>query len=123
MKTIFVQFIDGTNRKDYAYAVEDSEVIEAGDFAVVHNGNDYRIVEVNSVAAGIDGRVNKTIVCVLNNATREDYEKRNAEITARKSLFQKLDQLLAKESIMTKYRQLAQYNNEAAEILKQLESN
>ena len=119
MKTLVVKF-DNYAGKDYHYVVADSVKVAIGDSAVVHNGSDFRVVQVTDVKAGASPRATKTVVTVLNAEVFADYQERNKQVKEQKDLFIRLDQLLAQESENNKYRLLAQGNAEAAAILAQL---
>ena len=119
MKTLVVKF-DKFAAKDYHYLVDDSEVVSVGDRAVVHNGTEYRIVDVIDVRAGTSSRAAKTVVSLITKQVHSDYLARNEKVNEQKALFTRLEQLLAQESENNKYRLLAQSNAEAAEILSKL---
>lgn len=122
MKTVTVKFTDryGSSSNTYDYLVEDDTDVSAGDFAVAHNGTEYAIVKVISVAAGITARARKTLVSIITKDTVESYNKFNESIVEYKKLYERLDQLVAQEYENNKYRVLAASNSEAASILAKL---
>lgn len=124
MKTITVKFTNryntGYNDKSYDYLVEDNTEVQAGDFAVVHNGSEFAIVRVIEVCAGASGKATKSLVTVLGKKVIEEYTARNALVQEQKEAFQRLEQLLAQESENDRYRMLAQRNAEAAALLAKL---
>lgn len=128
MKTVEVKFNDssyGYNRstKSYHYLVDNDSEIAAGDTAVVHNGTELRLVTVLGVTAGMSAKATKTIVTVISKEDIAKYNEKNKELAENKRLFQRLDQLLAQESEVMKYRRLAESSSEAAEILAKLGIN
>lgn len=119
MKTLVVKF-DNYAGKDYHYLVDDDAAVVAGDYAVVHNGSEYRVVRVTDILVGASSRANKTVVTILNADVFNAYKAKNEQVNEQKQLFVRLEQLLAQESENNKYRLLAQSNSEAAEILAKL---
>lgn len=125
MKTITVQFLDtvntyGNRDKTYDYLVEDDAVVSAGDHAVVHNGSDLRLTKVLSVSGNVSLKATKTVVSIITTDDMTKYNDANKAIGERKKLFARLDQILAAESELNKYKILAASNTEAAEILAKL---
>lgn len=122
MKTLTVKFLEGaySTSKDYHYVVDDNVKVVAGNYAVVHNSSEYKIVAVTDVTAGASSKATKTVVCVLNEDIFVDYQKRNKQAAEQKELFNRLEQLLAQENENNKYRLLANSNKEAADILAKL---
>lgn len=124
MKTVTVNFMNSTRtgycESSYDYLVEDDADVSVGDNAVVHNGIDYAIVRVVDVNSGVSSKANKTLVMILNQKVRDEYEAMNVKAKEHKALFARLEQILAQESENNKYRLLAASNSEAAEILKKL---
>ena len=119
MKTLVVKF-DNYAAKDYHYLVDDDAKVAAGEYVVVHNGSEYRVVRVIDVKAGVSSRANKTVVAILNSDVFDAYQAKNEQVNEQKQLFVRLEQLLAQEGENNKYRLLAQSNSEAAEILSKL---
>lgn len=123
MKTVKVKFSDRYgqyNSKEYDYIVTDDVAVESGDFAVAHNGTEFVIVKVLSVVSGVSAKANKTLVSIINKGVMAEYEAMNTKVREQKSLFTRLEQLLAQETENNKYRILAQSNKEAADILVKL---
>lgn len=124
MKTVTVTFTNrystGYSDKSYDYLVADDTEVQAGDFAVAHNGTEFAIVRVQSVSQKISQKANKTLVTIINNKVIEAYKLVNESVNEQKALFQRLEQLLAQESENNKYRLLASSNKEAADILAKL---
>ena len=124
MKTVTVRFTNryatGYGDKSYDYLVDDNISVQAGDFAVAHNGSEFAIVRVIEVKAGVSGKATKSLVSVLNKEVFDAYVAMNERVAEQKQLFQRLEQLLVQETENNKYRLLAQSNAEAARILEQL---
>lgn len=122
MKTLLVKFLEQNTyqSKLYSYGVDDNMVVATGDHALVHNGREYRVVQVAEVRNGILPSVTKTVVSILNADTFAEYEERNIKLKQHAALFNRLEQLLAQENENNKYRSLAAHNSEAAEILTTL---
>ncbi len=125
MKTVEVKFNDNSydyrsRGKSYHYLVDNDFEIAARDTAVVHNGSELRLVTVLSVSAGMSAKATKTIVCVVSKEDIAKYHENNKKLVYNKRMFQRLEQLLAQESEVSKYRRLAENNSEAAEILTKL---
>lgn len=124
MKTVTVKFTNryatGYSEKSYDYLVNDDVDVNAGDFAVAHNGSDFAIVKVLSVKAGTSATATKTLVTILNEATLMEYNDMNVKVKEQKALFTRLEQLVEQEYENNKYRVLAASNAEAAKILEQL---
>lgn len=125
MKTLLVRFLDGGNYsgKSYSYGVDDSTVVAVGDYAIAHNGHDYRVVQIADIKSGLAPTVTKTLVCILGSAEFAEYEQRNVKLKQQAALFNRLEQLLAQENENNKYRSLAAHNSEAAQILTTLGLN
>jgi hypothetical protein len=121
MKTVTVVFGDGNSSK-YDYLVDDATQVAKGDVAVVHTGarNGFKFVVVADVRSGVSKNATKTLVAVLNEAVRDSYDKRNAEVTKKRELFERLDQLVELEYENNKYRVLAAINPEAAKLIAEL---
>lgn len=124
MKTVSVKFTNryqtGYNDRTYEYLVEDNTEVQAGDFAVAHNGSEFAIVRVTDVRAGASSKATKSLVVILGKKVVEDYMARNAVVQEQKEAFQRLEQILAQESENDRYRMLAQRNAEAAALLAKL---
>jgi hypothetical protein len=125
MKTVTVVFQNdsydrGVGGNSYDYLVADDVAVEAGDFAVAHNGTKYAVVHVVNVSMEISQKANKSLVVVLNRQVYEDYEKQNEAVQEQKRMFVRLQQLMEQEYEKNKYRVLAQSNAEAAELAKKL---
>ena len=123
MKTVTVYFTNRYNHtcsKSYDYIVEDNVQITTGDHAVVHNGSEFAIVQVESVKNGASAKATKTLVAVLNQNVISDYKAMNEKVKEQKAMFARLEQLLAQENENNKYRLLAASNSEAAKILEAL---
>lgn len=120
MKTLAVRFVDGSNRGDYHYLVEDNVKVAVGDTAIVHNGTDYRVTTVHDVQLTTSSKATKTVVGIITKADYEDYKQRNIKVNETKAMFQRLDALIKAESEVNKYRYLAETNAEAREILTKL---
>lgn len=119
MKTIIVRFYTG-NSGLYHYAIEDETKVNLDDTVVLHNGTELRLATVVDVIAGVSSKATKTIVSVINEETMKAYEEANVRIKEQKELYRRLDELLAQESEVNKYRRLAETNSEAANILAKL---
>jgi len=121
MKTVTVVFGDGNSSK-YDYLVGDATQVAKGDVAVVHTGarNGFKFVVVTNVRAGVSKNATKTLVTVLNDYVLDAYQKRNAEVTKKRELFERLDQLVELEYENNKYRVLAAINPEAAKLIAEL---
>lgn len=124
MKTVVVKFTSrystGHSSQEYHYIVDADTKVQVGDFAVVHNGSEFAIVQVVDVKAGASSKASKSLVTILTKEVFEAYKAENERIKEQRQLFQRLEQLLAQESENNKYRLLAQSNAEAAEILAKL---
>jgi len=119
MKTVTVCFENSS--KGYDYFVDDSVEVEIGDYAVAHNGEDLRIVNVRNVRNGIvSTSAHKTLVTIINAGTIATYRATNEDIKNRRLLLDRLEHLLKVESENNKYRLLAASNTEAADILAKL---
>lgn len=110
------------NGSTYDYLLEDSVKADTGDYVVVHNGSELAIAKVVRVTLDATEKASKTVVSVITAADMEDYKTRNAAISeearARKQAFSKLEQLLAAESKMDRYRLLAARNADAKALLE-----
>ena len=125
MKTVSVMFTNryataGQANRSYDYLVDDSTVVNAGDFAVAHNGSEFAIVRVTEVNAGASGKATKSLVTILGKEAIEAYTAMNLRVAEQKEAFQRLEQILAQESENDRYRMLASRNAEAAALLVKL---
>ena len=127
MKTVVVVFTDRSGQTygrstsaQYHYVVDDAVAVKTGDHAVAHNGKEFAIVKVVDVTAGASSKANKTLVTILDDESMAKYSETNKALKQQRELFARLDVLLAQESEKDKYRRLAEYNSEAADIIKSL---
>lgn len=125
MKTVSVMFTNryatpGQAVRSYDYLVDDTTVVQAGDFAVAHNGTEFAIVRVTEVNAGASGKATKSLVTILGKEAIEAYTAMNLRVAEQKEAFQRLEQILAQESENDRYRMLASRNAEAAALLAKL---
>lgn len=126
MKTIEVKFLDsyyGNTNKSYHYLIEDNEIVQAGDHAIVHNGSEIKVVKIIAITHGTSSKATKTVVSLITDETMKDYRDRNSKIAERKQLLSRLEHLLSEQNEMLKYKLLAEHSSEAAEILRKLDIN
>lgn len=130
MRTLIVEFqpliVDGeyhsgSPRRHYSYAYVGQKAVKRGDWALVHNGSNFGIVEVKRVIPGIDAKVTKHVIEVLTREEFETYREHNNRIEDLRSLKDELDHRLAQDKELDRYRDLASRDPRSAEILKELE--
>jgi len=123
-----VQFIDsfeggmrktGTPGRSYNYLYTGSRDVSVGDYAVVHNGINFGVVEIQRVKPGIDDKVTKHVITVITKEDMQHYHDANASISKHRQVFDQLDYMLEQDKKIDKYRELATRNPEAADLLKQ----
>lgn len=125
LKTLSVTFSTGNysyqNSKSYDYMVKADLDVKVGDQVLVYtNDGRYAVAKVNRVSDGVSNKATKTIVAVLNDRVAKAYDTREQEVKAVRNKLDRLEELLAKEAEVNKYRYLASTNAEAAQLLRDL---
>lgn len=125
LKTLSVTFSTGNysyqNSKSYDYMVKSDLSVSVGDQVLVYtNDGRFAVAKVNRISDGVSNKATKTIVAVLNDRVVKTYETRENEVKSVRAKLDRLEELLAKEAEVNKYRYLAANNVEAAQLLRDL---
>lgn len=111
----------GSPGKHYHYAYIGDKNVKKGDWALVHNGSEFGIVEIKRVVPGIDTSVTKHVIEVLTQDEFKAYIERNKKIDELRSTFDELEYRLREHKKLDKYKKLAEEDPRAAELLKQVQ--
>jgi hypothetical protein len=112
----------GNRDKHYHYAYVGDKNVKRGDWALVHNGNEFGIVEVKRVIPGIDPKVTKHVIEVLLVEEFKAYLERNKKVDELRSMQDELDFRLEQDKKLDKYKDLATRDPRAKTLLDQLQS-
>lgn len=110
----------GNPRKHYKYAYTGNKNVKKGDWALVHNGTTFGIVEIKRVLMGIQAEVTKHVIEVLTTDEFEAYLERNKKVDELRGKMDELDYRLEQHKKLDKYQKLAETDPVAAEILTDL---
>lgn len=103
--------------KEYAYLYTGNRDINAGDYAVVHNGSNFAVTKIERVKPGIDDRVRKHVLSVITQEDYTQYLKANKGINDHRKVFEQLDFMLEEQEKFNKYIELGKANPAAAALL------
>jgi hypothetical protein len=112
----------GTPNRHYHYAYCGDKDVKKGDWALVHNGTEFGVVEIKRVIPGIEPAVTKHVIEVLTQSEFDAYKERNKTIDEMRSNLDALDYRLAQHKRMKKYEELAEDDPGARKILDELKS-
>lgn len=112
----------GTPGRHYHYAYVGDKPVKRGDWALVHNGDTFGIVEIKRVVPGIESVVTKHVIEVLTKEEFKAYLERNERIDEMRSALENLEFRLEQKKKLDKYEALAEEDPEAAKILQRLKT-
>ena len=110
----------GSPGRHYHYAYVGNKDVRRGDWALVHNGEDFGIVEIKRVVPGVDAKVTKHVIEVLTRGEFDLYKARNAEIDELRGALDELDYRLEQRKKLDKYEDLASEDPRSRELLTKL---
>lgn len=129
MRTLIVHFQpvflederrSGSSPRNYAYAYCGDKEIKRGDWALVHNGTNFGVVEIQRVIPGIDPKVTKHAILVLTQDEFEAYKERNKKIEELRTDLDELDYRLEQHKKLSRYEDLASEDPRAKTLLERL---
>lgn len=103
----------GTASRTYDYLYTGGREVRVGDWAVVHNGSVFGIVQIKRIRPGLTDKVDKHVLTIF---TQDDYLRYQEANRVR--YFDQLDYMLEEEKRLGKYADLAAKNPAAADLLK-----
>jgi hypothetical protein len=115
---IKTQHNQGTSHQQYHYLYTGARPVQSGDWAVVHNGNEFGIVRIDRVRPGIHDKVTKHVLALITQEDYLNYQQANRQIDEHRRIFDQLDYMLEQDKQLDRYKDLASRNPEAAELLK-----
>lgn len=107
----------GTPNKHYHYAYVGNKPVKRGDWALVHNGSEFGIIEIKRVIPGIEPCVTKHVIEVLTQDEFKAYLERNKKIDELRNDMDELEFRLKKHKQLEKYEALAEEDPRAKELL------
>lgn len=110
----------GSPGTHYHYAYVGTKDVRRGDWALVHNGSEFGICEIKRVIPGIDAKVTKHVIEVLLRAEFDTYLKRNQEVDELRGAMDELEYRLDQHKKLDRYRELAESDPRAKELLDKL---
>lgn len=111
---------NGSPGKFYDYLYTGWRDVRAGDWALVHNGTNFGIVKISRVRPGMTDKVTKHVISVVTQDDFARYKEANDSINSHRRVFDELDYLLEEEKKLSKYRDLAERNTQAKELLEKV---
>lgn len=135
MRTLVVEFIPfntidtfdhgkrrnaGSPNKYYEYLYVGDRKVIPGDWAIVHNGSEFGCVEVQRIKPGLSDKATKHIITVITQEDFKAYQEANRHISKHRQVFDELDYMLENEKKLDKYRDLAERNPQAKNLLDSL---
>jgi TolA-binding protein len=110
----------GSPGRHYHYAYVGQKAVKKGDWALVHNGTNFGIVEIKRVVPGIQPAVTKHVIEVLTQTEFEAYKQRNESIDEMRSMMDELRYRNEQEKELSKFEDLAERDPTAKQMLDKL---
>jgi hypothetical protein len=120
MRTLVVVF-KGSN-KEYHYCYAGRKEVKPGDFAIIHNGSEFSVVDIRRAIPGVEPRVTKYVLAVITQADFEAYLEQNTRIEEYRQLEDQLAYRLKLKKHRQDLRDMAQGDTEAMALLDRLEA-
>lgn len=123
IRTLSCEFIRtehnaGTASRTYDYLYTGGREVRVGDWAVVHNGSVFGIVQIKRIRPGLTDKVDKHVLTIFTQDDYLRYQEANRAIVQHRTVFDQLDYMLEEEKRLGKYADLAAKNPVAADLLK-----
>jgi hypothetical protein len=112
----------GTPGKHYHYCYAGQKEVKRGDWAVVHNGNEFGIVQVKRCIPGVESKVTKHVLMVITQEEFERYLTMNKQIDEFRGLMDQLDYRLEQHKKLERYEDLASSDPTAKAMVDRLKS-
>lgn len=110
----------GSPGRHYHYAYVGQKPVKKGDWALVHNGSNFGIVEIKRIIPGIQPAVTKHVIEVLTQEEFEAYKKRNETIDEMRSMMDELKFRAKQSKELDQFKELAERDPEAKNMLDKL---
>lgn len=124
MRTLIGSFVmhghsvQNSGPREYAYLYVGNREVQIGDYALVHNGSSFGMIQINRIKPGIEDKVTKHVIAVVTQADFNQYEAMNKGISEYRKVFDELDFAIAEDKRFSKYKDLAERDPKVAELLK-----